>query len=146
MPVTSEAKNRPANPALLADLSPVEPTESGPETERTAETERTPETERTAETERTPETQREAAKIPPLDITGVRTVAVGACLWLVGLVALLPFYSTLQDQGNGWWLWTCVAGFVFGLFGLEYCRRRRRRLAGQPEREVETSPLGAAGL
>lgn len=94
----------------------------------------------------TPATQLDAARIHPLDVTGVRTVAVGACLWLVALAALLPFYPTLREQGRGWWLWTCVAGFVFGLLGLEYCRRRRRRLAGQPEREVETSPLGAAGL
>ncbi len=86
------------------------------------------------------------AKVQPLDVTGVRTVAVGACLWLVALVALLPFHSSLQEQGRGWWLWTCGAGFGLGLIGLEYCRRRRDRLAAQPEREVETSPLGAAGL
>jgi len=28
-----------------------------------------------------------------------------------------------------WWLWTCLAGFGLGLFGLEYCRRRRRARA-----------------
>ena len=86
------------------------------------------------------------ASVQPLDVTGVRTVAVGACVWLVALVALVPFYPTLQDQGRDWWLWTCLAGFGLGLVGLEYCRRRRDRLAAQPEREVETSPLGAAGL
>ncbi len=132
VPVTSRAKNRPADRPALADTavrvggdrltSPIEPMEV------------------------TQEPRLEAAKIPPLDVTGVRTVAVGACLWLVALAALLPFYPTLQDQGRGWWLWTCVTGFLFGLLGLEYCRRRRRRLASQPEREVETSPLGAAGL
>lgn len=86
------------------------------------------------------------AKVQPLDVTGVRTVAVGAGLWLGALAALLPFYSSLQEQGRGWWLWTCGAGFGLGLIGLEYCRRRRRRLAAHPEREVETSPLGAAGF
>ena len=88
----------------------------------------------------------DAAKVQPLDVTGVRTVAVGTGLWVVALVALLPLYSTLDDQGRSWWLWTCGAGIGLGLIGLEYCRRRRRRVAGQPEREVETSPLGAAGL
>lgn len=86
------------------------------------------------------------ATVHPLDVTGVRTVAVGAGLWLGALVALLPFYSSLQEQGRGWWLWTCGAGFGLGLIGLEYCRRRRHRLAKQPDREVETSPLGAAGF
>lgn len=88
----------------------------------------------------------QVAKVQPLDVTGVRTVAVGACLWLVALVVLIPFYGTLRDSGRGWWLWTCVAGLGLGLVGLEYCRRRRSRLAKQPHREVETSPLGAAGL
>jgi hypothetical protein len=86
------------------------------------------------------------AKVEPLDVTGVRTVAVGSALWLVAFVALLPFYSTLQEHDRGWWLWTCLAGFGLGLLGLEYCRRRRRHLAARPEREVESSPLGAAGL
>jgi Protein of unknown function (DUF2530) len=86
------------------------------------------------------------AKVQPLDVTGVRTVTVGAALWLVALVLCAIRYPALRDDGHGWWLWTCVAGFALGLLGLEYCRRRRRRLASQPAREVETSPLGAAGL
>jgi hypothetical protein len=67
------------------------------------------------------------ADIDPLDVDGVRTIEVGVVLWLVGFLGLLPFYGRLQDSGNEWWLWTCLAGFGLGLFGLEYCRRRRRR-------------------
>jgi hypothetical protein len=85
-------------------------------------------------------------EVPPLDVTGVRTVAVGAALWLVALVALLPFYGTLRADGRSWWAWTCLTGFLLGLVGLEYCRRRRDRIARRPARQVETSPLGAAGL
>jgi hypothetical protein len=70
------------------------------------------------------------ADVEPLDVDGVRTVEVGTALWLVAFVALLPFYGRLQDAGRGWWLWTCLAGFGLGLFGLEYCRRRRRARAG----------------
>jgi hypothetical protein len=86
------------------------------------------------------------AKVQPLDVTGVRTVTVGAILWFIALVVCAVTYPTLRDHGHGTWLWTCVAGLVLGILGLEYCRRRRRRLASRPEREVETSPLGAAGL
>jgi Protein of unknown function (DUF2530) len=86
------------------------------------------------------------ARVQPLDVTGVRTVTVGAIFWLIGFIAILPFYSTLRDDGRGWWLWTCLAGFGLGLLGLEYCRRRRNRQAEDPDREPETSPLGAAGL
>ena len=67
------------------------------------------------------------ADVEPLDVDGVRTVEVGCGLWLLGFLALLPFYGRLQADGHLWWLWTCLAGFGLGLFGLEYCRRRRRQ-------------------
>jgi len=86
------------------------------------------------------------AKVQPLDVTGVRTVTVGTVLWVIAFVALLPFYSTLEEHGRAWWLWVCPAGFGLGLLGLEYCRRRRNKASRLPEQEPETSPLGAAGL
>ena len=86
------------------------------------------------------------AAVQPLDVTGIRTVTVGAALWLVALLCLLPNSSRLADDGHTWWLWTCVAGLALGVLGLEYCRRRLKRLAARPEQEAETSRLGAAGL
>jgi hypothetical protein len=71
------------------------------------------------------------AQVEPLDVDGTRTVGVGSVLWLVALVALLPFYGTLESSGRLWWLWTCLAGFGWGMVGLEYCRRRRRTLRGR---------------
>ena len=71
------------------------------------------------------------AQVEPLDVDGIRTVGIGSALWLVALVALLPFYGTLEANGQLWWLWTCVAGFGFGMVGLEYCRRRRRTFRGR---------------
>ena len=69
------------------------------------------------------------ANVDPLDVDGVRTVEVGVGVWLVAFLALLPFYGALEDSGRTWWLWTCLAGFGLGLFGLEYCRRRRKARA-----------------
>jgi hypothetical protein len=69
------------------------------------------------------------AKVEPLDVDGVRTAEVGTAIWLVAFIALLPFYGALEDSGRTWWLWTCMAGFGIGLFGLEYCRRRRKARA-----------------
>lgn len=86
------------------------------------------------------------ADVPPLDVTGVRTVTIGIVAWAVALVALLPFYGTLSDRGDAWWLWTCLAGLGLGVLGREYCRRREQRMHRNPPREQETSALGAAGL
>ena len=73
------------------------------------------------------------AKVEPLDVDGVRTAEVGTAIWLVAFIALLPFYGALEDRGRTWWLWTCMAGFGLGLFGLEYCRRRRKARAERDE-------------
>jgi len=55
------------------------------------------------------------------------TVAVGAGLWLLAFLLLLPFYGRLAAQHRMWWLWTCLAGFGLGVWGWDYCRRRRNR-------------------
>lgn len=66
------------------------------------------------------------ADVEPLDVDGVRTLTIGCILWALATIALLPFYGRLEEDGNLWWLWTCVAGLGLGLYGLEYCRRRRK--------------------
>ena len=34
------------------------------------------------------------------------------------------FYGGLREDGRGWWLWACLAGFGLGMLGLTYCWRR----------------------
>jgi hypothetical protein len=80
------------------------------------------------------------ANVEPLDVDGVRTVEVGSALWLLGSLALLPFYGRLADDGRLWLLWTCLTGFGLGLLGLEYCRRRRK--ARTALRTATTTPDG----
>ena len=65
------------------------------------------------------------ADVEPLDVDGVRTVQVGTAAFFLATLALLPFYGALEDSGRTWWLWMCLAGMGLGLFGIEYCRRRR---------------------
>lgn len=83
------------------------------------------------------------ADVEPLDVDGVRTVQVGIALWVVGFVAMLPFYGRLRDAGHGWMLWTCAAGCGLGLLGLEYCRRRKRARALRRE-QSESLPADPA--
>ncbi|WP_239455482.1 DUF2530 domain-containing protein [Nocardioides gilvus] len=80
------------------------------------------------------------ADVQPFDVDGVRAVGIGTVMWGVAFVALLPFYGSLNESGRVWWLWTCAAGVSLGLFGLEYCRRRRDR---DPSPEVAPTPPGS---
>ncbi|MDQ3325335.1 MAG: DUF2530 domain-containing protein [Actinomycetota bacterium] len=68
------------------------------------------------------------AEVAPLDIDGVRTMAVGALLWLIAFVVMLVFRDSLADSGRDWWLWTALTGAALGLIGWVYCRRRRTYL------------------
>jgi hypothetical protein len=76
------------------------------------------------------------ADVEPLDPDGVRSVEVGTAVFFLGFLALLPFYGRLEENGEQWWLWTCLVGMGLGLLGLEVCRRRRRarqeRAAAEP--------------
>ena len=68
-----------------------------------------------------------APDVEPLDVSGVRTVAVGAVLFLLAFLVLLAFRGWLTEHDREWWLWTAATGFGLGVFGVYYCRRRARR-------------------
>jgi hypothetical protein len=68
-------------------------------------------------------------QVHPFDVDGVRTVAVGTVLWAAAFVLLALNRASLDEQGLGWWLWTCLAGVGLGLLGLEYTRKRRDAIA-----------------
>jgi hypothetical protein len=70
----------------------------------------------------------ETAHVPPVDVNGVATLAIGTVVWVVVLLGSLLFRDRLEAAGNGWWLWACVAGVALGVLGEIYCLDRRRRL------------------
>lgn len=84
-----------------------------------------------------PRARRQQPPVEPLQGDDVKVATVGTALWGLAFVALLPFYGRLTDAGRGWWLWTCLAGFGLGLFGVEYCRRRRAALERSARRRRE---------
>src|SRR5262245_40072360 len=44
-----------------------------------------------------PERHHLVADVEPLDVDGVRTVAIGSVIWIVAFLAMLPFIGTLRD-------------------------------------------------
>jgi uncharacterized membrane protein len=62
---------------------------------------------------------------PPLEADDVLVVRVITAGWAVALVVLLIVRGSLP-AGERWWVWTCVAGLAFGIFGLWYIPRLKR--------------------
>jgi hypothetical protein len=62
---------------------------------------------------------------PPLEADDVLVVRIITAGWAVALVVLLIVRGSLPASQR-WWMWTCVAGLVFGIFGLWYIPRLKR--------------------
>lgn len=60
----------------------------------------------------------------PLEGPVVATITGGTIVWFVLFVVQLPFYGWFHDHGHTWWIWTCLAGGVLGLYGIWFVRKR----------------------
>ena len=56
--------------------------------------------------------------------------------WAVALVVLLVLREQIPP-GERWWIWTCVAGVVMGLFALWYVPRLTRARARSAARRAQ---------
>jgi Protein of unknown function (DUF2530) len=68
---------------------------------------------------------------PPKEADDRVVTVAGTAAWAVALVVLLIVRDSIP-AGSRWWLWTCVAGLVMGLFALWYVpvlKRGRARAA-----------------
>ena len=81
---------------------------------------------------------------PPLEADDQLVIRIVTAGWAVALVVLLIVRGSLP-AGQRWWIWTCVSGLAFGLFGLWYVPRLKRgraraaamRAAGKAMRAAE---------
>ena len=62
----------------------------------------------------------------PVKTDDRKAMLVGAALWVVALAVLLLMLPAVTAAGNGWWLWTCVAGLALGLIGILYTNWRHK--------------------
>ncbi|MER7503292.1 DUF2530 domain-containing protein [Nonomuraea pusilla] len=60
----------------------------------------------------------------PIKTNDTAAIAIGTAAWGVALVLLLILRPAPEHQ---WWIWTCVTGIAFGLFGLWFVNRPARR-------------------
>ena len=76
---------------------------------------------------------------PPLEANDQLVTAVLTAGWAVALVVLL----ILRDQipaDERWWIWTCAAAVVMGLFALWYVPRMKRARARSAARRRARDP------
>jgi hypothetical protein len=78
---------------------------------------------------------------PPLEADDQLVIRVITAGWAVALVVLLIVRGSLP-AGQRWWIWTCVCGLAFGLFGLWYVPRlkRGRARAAAMKAEGQSAP------
>ncbi len=84
---------------------------------------------------------------PPLEADDQLVIRVITAGWAVALVVLLIVRGSLP-AGQRWWVWTCVAGLAFGIFGLWYVprlKRGRARAVAGPAEALAGSAEEAAG-
>jgi drug/metabolite transporter (DMT)-like permease len=85
---------------------------------------------------------------PPLEANDPLVTAIITAAWAVALVVLLVLRDRIPPSER-WWIWTCVAGVVMGLFALWYVPRMKRSRArsaarrAQAEAEAETQDAEA---
>ena len=77
---------------------------------------------------------------PPLEANDQLVAAVITAGWAVALVVLLVLREQIPPSER-WWIWTCVAGVVMGLFALWYVPRlKRARTRSAARRAPESTP------
>jgi len=77
---------------------------------------------------------------PPLEANDQLVTGLLTAGWAIALVVLFLLRGQLPADSR-WWLWTCLAGFVMGLFGLWYVPRVKRSRARAAERRTQRSQL-----
>jgi hypothetical protein len=78
---------------------------------------------------------------PPLEGNDQVIAAVITAGWAIALIALLVVRTDLP-LGSRWWVWTCVGGLAFGLFGLWYMPVLKRSRAAAAERRRAAREAG----
>ncbi|MGH3256971.1 MAG: DUF2530 domain-containing protein [Streptosporangiaceae bacterium] len=75
---------------------------------------------------------------PPLEANEQLVAGVVTAAWAIALVVLLIVRDSLPASAR-WWIWTCVAGVVLGLFALWYVPRLKRSRAKAAARTRDQS-------
>jgi hypothetical protein len=74
-------------------------------------------------------------QVKPLEVRMVPVALIGIGVWAVLGLLLLIFHDWVTTHGHTRWLWTCLAGVLWGLPGLYVVWRHDRRRASPPSQD-----------
>jgi Protein of unknown function (DUF2530) len=66
-------------------------------------------------------------EVKPLEVPVAPFALVGIAVWAVLGLVLLALHGWVSAHGHTRWLWTCLAGVLWGLLGLAVVARHDRR-------------------
>jgi hypothetical protein len=69
----------------------------------------------------------QAPEVRPLEVPMVPFAVVGIVVWAALGLLLLAFHGWVSAHGHSRWLWTCLAGVLWGLPGLYVMYRHDHR-------------------
>jgi hypothetical protein len=75
----------------------------------------------------------------PLEANDQLVTAAITVGWAIALIVLLAIRTDIPARDR-WWIWTCVAGFGIGVFGLLYVPRLKRSRERAARRRAEADP------
>lgn len=78
---------------------------------------------------------------PPLETNEQVVTGIVTAGWAVALITVLVLRDRLP-AGERWWIWTCLAGFLMGLFGLWYVPHLKRKRARTAQRQRHAGGSG----
>jgi hypothetical protein len=80
--------------------------------------------------------------LEPVDDDGVAATTVGIVIWAVAAVACLLGREQLAERDAQWWVWTCLAGALYGVAMLVFMRRRAQAYRAHREGAEPSGPGG----
>jgi uncharacterized protein DUF2530 len=82
----------------------------------------------------TPPVKPPTPQVKPLEARMVPFAVVGILVWAALGLVLLGFHGWVSAHGHTRWLWTCLAGVLWGLPGLYVMYRHDRGVARRAQR------------
>jgi Protein of unknown function (DUF2530) len=73
-------------------------------------------------------------QVKPLEVRMVPFALIGITIWAVLGLVLLGLHGWVSRHGHSSWLWTCLAGALWGLPGLYVVWRHDRHRAATSSR------------